>query len=145
MLCSHGGGIGANGFRAETASSAQYIWDYLVSCITTAKQLPFILLKRADHMVRFNFCRPETRILQCVAIIRAVVRFEKLLKSTIFVGISHGIPTYLPTYPTDQGLALELALKRTKARENGTICNFFESFDCTIYCNALYDGIHTGR
>jgi hypothetical protein len=31
-------------------------------------------------------------ILQCVAIIRAVVRFSKLLKSTIFVGISHGIP-----------------------------------------------------
>ena len=35
---------------------------------------------------------PGNTNLQCVAIIRAVVRFEKLLKRTIFVGISHGIP-----------------------------------------------------
>ena len=36
--------------------------------------------------------RSKGCVLQCVAIIRAVVRFEKLLKRTICVGISHGIP-----------------------------------------------------
>jgi hypothetical protein len=41
-------------------------------------------------------------------------------------------------------LALELALKRPKTRENGTICNFFESFNCTIYCNTLYRLIKFG-
>ena len=44
-----------------------------------------------------NTTTPETSPspgleIQCVAIIRAVVCFEKLLKRTIFVGISHGIP-----------------------------------------------------
>jgi hypothetical protein len=35
------------------------------------------------------------------------------------------IGTIATEYPTDQGLGLKLALKRTKTRENGTIWIFF--------------------
>jgi hypothetical protein len=34
--------------------------------------------------------------------------------------------------------ATDMTPEPTKTRENGTIWIFLESFDCTIYCNALY-------
>jgi hypothetical protein len=88
---------------------------------------------RGEHQTEGGIIAAQA--LQCVAIIRAVVRFEKLFKSTIFVGISHGLAT---EYPTDQGLALELALKRTKTRENGTICsNHSTARFIATHCNVL--------